>query len=173
VWASGFARVSGFALAGALVLGSVGMACARQDAEPVTVAKRFAESARRGDVEAMMAVLERPAVARLERAAERASDQVGGRRSIAAAEMLQIVGVDRSISITEATLVDQSEQLAHVDLGTTAGQTIRIELVWEPAEDPAEGEPQEDASEGSWKVRIPLPSLPPTSTSTALATPDA
>ncbi|NVB38470.1 hypothetical protein G6O69_11560 [Pseudenhygromyxa sp. WMMC2535] len=134
--------------------------CARKESEPVAVARAFAESARRGDVEAMMAVLERPAVERLEQAAERASDQVGGRRNIEPAEMLQIVAVDRSVAVASAELVDQSERLAHVELETTDGRSIRVELVWEPLEPadaaspaPAEGE----VREGSWKVRVPLP----------------
>ncbi|MCA9697953.1 MAG: hypothetical protein KC431_10550 [Myxococcales bacterium] len=138
-----------------LVLGPMTAGCAKAESEPVAVARTFAEAARRSDVRGMMAVLERPAVQQLEQAAERASDQVGGRRNIEPAEMLQIVGVDRTIAVAGAELLDQDERLAHVELTTTDGRAIRIELVWEPsdeAENANEGEPA-----GSWKVRVPLP----------------
>jgi hypothetical protein len=144
-------------------------ACGDDEAEPVAVAKRFAESARRGDVEAMMAVLERPAIERIEQAAERASDQVGGRRNIEPSEMLQIVGVDRTVAVVDAELIDQDGRVAHVELTTTDGRNVRVELVWEPAEVEEGGEAEGD--EGSWKVRVPLP--PPASAAKVPSTPDA
>jgi hypothetical protein len=142
------------ALALALTL-SLPLACAKPESEPVAVARSFAAAARRGDVSGMMAVLERPAVEQLEQAAERASDQVGGRRNIEPAEMLQIVGVDRTIAVAGAELLDQNEHLAHVELTTTDGRSIRLELVWEDA---GQGSAETDAPRlGSWKVRVPLP----------------
>lgn len=155
-----------------LALAAPVSACARKDAEPVAVAKQFAEASRRGDVEGMMAVLERPAVERLEQAAERASDQVGGRRSIAPEEMLQIVGVDRTIAVVDAKLVDQTDTLAHVEMKTTDGKTVRIELIWETAQNDASPDEGESTSTGAWKVRVPLPSSPAAPT-TPSAQPDA
>jgi hypothetical protein len=140
-------------LAGLLVHGGVlGIACKPNEAEPVAVARAFAEAARRGDVDAMLAVIERPAVDQLALAAERASDQVGGRRSIEPGEMLQIVGVDRTIAVASAELVDDDGERAHVELTMTDGRTIRLELVWEQA---IAGDDDSPAREGGWKVRIP------------------
>lgn len=140
-------------------------ACKSPESEPVAVARAFANAARRSDVNAMMAVLERPAVERLELAAEQASDQVGGRRNIETSEMLQIVGVDRTEAVSHAELIDQSESLAHVELTTTSGRTVHLELVFEAAPEGSEGA-------GEWKVRLPpakasaadleAPLLPPT-----------
>lgn len=131
-------------LAGSLVLG-----CARDEGEPVAVARAYADAARRSDVPGMLAVIDHDAVAELERAAERASDQVGGRRSIEATEMLQIAGVDRTLAVAEATLVEQDSETATVELIMTDGRTVIVHLVWEPSE---------SESGGAWKVRVPLPS---------------
>lgn len=149
--------VRAFALALALTMGSggsVGLACKPDEAEPVAVARAFAEAARRGDVDAMLAVIERPAVDRLAQAAERASDQVGGRRSIEPAEMLQIVGVDRTVAVADAELLDTNLERAHVELTMTDGRTIRLELVWEQPIIDEDGNPTRT---GGWKVRIPMP----------------
>ena len=79
----------------------------------------------------MLEVVERPAVERVERAAARASDQVGGRRSIETSEMLQIVGVDRTLAVADAELLDDNGEIAHVERTMTKGDTNRLELVWE------------------------------------------
>ena len=147
-------RRAGRVFAALLALSLLVPACRGKESEAVSVARTFAETARRGDVEGMMAVLERPAIERLEETAERASDQVGGRRSIESSEMLQIVGVDRSVAVAEAELLDDDGSVAHVELTMTDGERIRLELVWETRE--GEGEDGDDGG-GAWKVRIPLP----------------
>ncbi len=137
------------------------LACARDESEPVAVARAYAEAARRSDVPAMLAVIEHAAVAELEREAERASDQVGGRRAIEATEMLQIAGVDRMLAVVEAKLVEQTEQSAVVELLMTDGRTLVVHLVWEPSSvESAPADPDADPS-GAWKVRVPLPSAKP------------
>lgn len=146
-------RARSWVLALALLV-SVGPACKPDEAEPVAVARAFADAARRGDVDAMLAVIERPAVDRLTLAAERASDQVGGRRSIEPAEMLQIVGVDRTIAVASAEMVSLNLERADVELTMTDGRTIRLELVWEQ---PIVGDEDTPARAGGWKVRIPMP----------------
>lgn len=145
-------------LLGCLLFGSVGLGCRSKESEPVSVARAFADTARRGDVDGMLAVIEAPAVERLEVAAERASDHVGGRRSIEAAEMLQIVGVDRGVAVAGAELLDDDGKRAHVELTMTDGHTQRLELVWEQPE-VADDEGDDAARPGGWKVRIPLPSV--------------
>lgn len=125
--------------------------CGRDESEPVAVARAYADAARRSDVPALLAVIDHEAVAELERAAERASDQVGGRRAIEATEMLQIAGVDRTLAVAEAKLVEQDSQTATVELVMTDGRTVVVHLVWEPSE-------VESESGGAWKVRVPLPS---------------
>jgi len=129
------------------------LACKAKESEPVAVARSFADTARRGDVAGMLAVIERPAVELLEAAAETASDQVGGRRSIEPKEVLQIVGVDRTVAVAAAELLDDDGETAHVELTMTDGRSVRLELVWE-------AELAGDASNaraGGWKVRIPAP----------------
>ena len=145
---------------GVLALGLVlalGFGCQAKESEPVAVARAFAETARRGDIDGMLAVLERPAVERLEDAAETASDQVGGRRAIEPSEMLQIVGVDRTVAVASAELIDEDDQIAHVELTMTDGRTLRLELVWEQAIAGDPINPKQEARAGGWKVRIPVP----------------
>lgn len=150
---------SSLALALALTLGwASALGCKAKESEPVAVARAFAETVRRGDVDGMLAVVERPAVERLIDAAETASDQVGGRRAIEPSEMLQIVGVDRTIAVAKAELIDETDQLAHVELTMTDGRTLHLELVWEQ---PITGDDDSEARPGGWKVRIPLPSAQP------------
>jgi len=124
----------------------------------VDVARTFAATARRGDVEGMLAVVERSAVERVELAAERASDQVGGRRSIEPAEMLQIVGVDRTVEVGDAELLEQSDTHARVELTLTDGRKVQLDLVWEQA---IVGDDDSPARPGGWKVRLPLPEHAP------------
>lgn len=143
------------ALTLSLVLG-LGLACKANESEPVAVARTFAETARRDDVKGMLAVVERSAVERLVAAAETASDQVGGRRSIEPNEMLQIVGVDRTVAVAKAELVEDDGKLAIVELTMTDGRTLRLELVWEQA---LAGDEDHEAQPGGWKVRIPVPAV--------------
>lgn len=134
----------------------LGLACKANEAEPVAVARKFADTIRRGDVEGMLALVEHAAVERLVDAAETASDQVGGRRAIEPSEMLQIVGVDRTVAVAEAELVEDNGELAQVELTMTDGRRVRLELVWEQAiagDDDSEGRP------GGWKVRVPVPAV--------------
>lgn len=152
-----------------VMVSSLGLGCRAKESEPVSVARSFAETARRGDVDGMLALIERPAVERLELAAEQASDQVGGRRGIEASEMLQIVGVDRTVAVADAELLDENDERAHVELTMTDGRSVRLELVWEEA---LADDDDNEARAGSWKVRIPLPSAEPPPQSPS-APPDA
>jgi hypothetical protein len=152
----------GLALVIALALALIG--CQAKESEAVAVARTFAETARRGDVAGMLTVVERPAIERLQAAAETASDQVGGRRAIEPREMLQIVGVDRTVAVASAKLLDEDGERAHVELTMTDGRSVRLELVWEAGDDQGQA--------GAWKVRIPLPSAGHRS-STGAHTPDA
>ncbi|MFO7565925.1 MAG: hypothetical protein R6X02_25000 [Enhygromyxa sp.] len=131
-----------------------GLGCKAKESEPVAVARGFAEAVRRGDVKGMLAVVERSAVERLRDAAETASDQVGGRRGIEPSEMLQIVGVDRTLAVAEAALIEEGDDRAVVELTMTDGRSLRLELVWEPA---PESETDDEQGVGAWKVRIPVP----------------
>ena len=148
------ARRLGLCLCLCLGLSPSLLACGPDESEPESVARRFAEIARRGDVVAMLEVVERPAVERVERAAARARDQVGGRRSIETPEMLQIVGVDRTMAVADTELLDDDGEVAHVELTMTNGEVLRLELVWEQA---LAGDDDSPARPGGWKVRIPLP----------------
>jgi hypothetical protein len=139
----------------ALTLGA-GLACKAKESEPVAVARMFADTARRGDVEGMLALVESSAVERLVAAAETASDQVGGRRSIEPSEMLQIVGVDRTVAVADAKLLEEDHEFAQVELVMTDGRRISLQLVWEQA---IAGDDDSEARPGGWKVRIPVPSV--------------
>ena len=132
----------GAALA-ALLLGSVG-GCEGQQDGPTKAAETFARAARVGDMKALMTILEYNAVAQLEAAAERASDQVGGRRTIEAHEMLQVVDVDPRFELAQTEEIDNDGSIAHVRLIGTENEQHTITLVLE---------------DGAWHVRIPTPPI--------------
>jgi hypothetical protein len=139
-----FSSALGVAAAGCLSLwlsfGATG--CQSEDEEPVAVARKFAGAAQRGDVKAMLPLLERGVVESLESAAERASDQVGGRRSIEPHEMLQVVAAEPGFAIASAELIDNDGTSAHVELVGPEDQRHRLELVLQ---------------DGQWRVRLPVP----------------
>ena len=130
----------------ALLLGAP--ACSESEPEPVTTAKRFAAAVRRGDVEAALPLLERRVVERLEQSAQRASDQVGGRRNIEPREMLQIVDVAPELQVAEAEVLESTDSTARVQLTGASGVQHVLSLVYE---------------EGAWRVSIPVPPTPPPS----------
>lgn len=121
-------------------------ACGDEEPAPVVAAKRFATAVKRGDVDALLELVEKPVADRLAAAAERASDQVGGRRSIEPQEMLQIVDVDPRFQVAKAELVAGGEETATVRLTGADGSTHDLGLVNE---------------DGQWHVRVPLPRAEP------------
>jgi len=115
--------------------------CGQGDDAPVVAARAFASAAQRGDVRGLLELIERSAVERLEAAAEQASDQIGGRRSIGAEEMLQIVEIDPTFQIARTERLDDDEEITRVKLvGADESEHVLV-LVHE---------------EGAWRVRIPL-----------------
>jgi hypothetical protein len=113
-------------LAGALAI----VGCS-EDPAPVRTAKAFANAAQGNNIEAMLGLVDANTVAFLEQAAERASDQIGGRRSVAPQEMLQIVDIDRRFMVAKAELVAQTESAAQVRLVGADGSEHMLDLVLE------------------------------------------
>jgi hypothetical protein len=113
-----------------------------EEPAPVKAAKAFAVAAQGNNVEALLELVDARTVAFLQQSAERASDQIGGRRSVESEEMLQIVDVDRRFMVAKAELVTQTEDTAQVRLVGADGTEHVLELVLE---------------DESWRVRIPLP----------------
>ena len=133
--------------AAALVwLALLGAACGEREREPLRVARQFAAAVVRRDAEALVPLLARSAVRRLEAAAERASNQVGGRRNLAPAEMIQVVDVPPTFQVAKVRLVEEQEGWAHVRIEDAKGQAHDLRLVRE---------------DDDWKVQIPLPEEAP------------
>lgn len=134
--------IARIALGVLLVSGSWLAACGGEEAAPVTAAKAYADAVASRDVDALLPLLERRAAERLTSAAERASDQVGGRRNIEALEMLQIVDVDPRFQVARAELVDADATSARVRLIGADGKEHLLDLVLE---------------DDDWHVKIPVP----------------
>ncbi len=133
-------------LAGLLTVGLAGSTgCGDEEPAAVTAAKAFTRAARSGNVEQVLALVDAQTVARVGQAAERASDQVGGRRVIEPVEMLQVVDVDPRFQIASAELSQGDDQQAVVRIEGADGTSHTLELVNE---------------QGSWRVRLPLPRGP-------------
>jgi hypothetical protein len=127
------------------LLGVLALGCGEDEPAPVQVARRFVHVVQVGQVEGVLEMVDAAAVAHVEQAAERASDQVGGRRSVERQEMLQVVDVDPYFQVKKGELVQGDDQRAIVRL-TGADETSRtLELVYE---------------NGSWRVHLPLPRAP-------------
>lgn len=118
-------------------------ACQADAADPVRTAQLFTAAVQRADMKAVVPLLEQAAQGRLTRAAEQASDQVGGRRTLGPAEMLQIVDLPPTFELAEAVLVDNDGATAHVRLIGAQQENFTLTLVRE---------------DGAWHVRIPTPS---------------
>ena len=116
--------------------------CGEDEPSPVDTVRKFASEARRSDTEDLIPLLERRVQSHLQAAAERASDQVGGRRNIEPEEVLQILDVDRRFQVDELELLEQTEKTARVQIRTTAGGEQVFDLVHQ---------------DGSWRIRVPLP----------------
>ncbi len=129
----------------ALVLVVVLAACGEKEAEPVTAAKAYASAMQRGDVKALIPLLDRDSADRLTQAAAAASDHVGGRRIIEPHEMLQIVDVPNSFQVAKAELVAGDSESAQVKLTAADGSEHLVDLV------------QQD---GTWRVRVAAPGKP-------------
>jgi hypothetical protein len=116
-----------------------------KEAAPVTAAKEFAMAMQSGDAKLVIPLLEREAAARLERAAARASDQVGGRRNIELYEMLQVVDVPSAFQVAKGELLAGDETQAQVALVAADGGRHLIDLVHQ---------------DGAWRVRVAVPGTP-------------
>ncbi len=126
-------------LAGVLALGA---GCSDHRADPVRAAQAFTTAALAGNMAAVLPLLESTARERLSQAADQASDQVGGRRQIAASEMLQIVDLPRTFQLAQTTLVDSDGSTARVRLVGAQREEFTLTLVHE---------------DDAWFVRIPMP----------------
>lgn len=130
-----------------IVLGLAMLAgCGEEEPPPVQAARRFVQAVQSGEVEGVLDMLDAEAKAYVQRAAEGASDQVGGRRSVEPAEMLQVVDVDPHFQVKGAELVEGNEQRALVRLHGADDSTRALDLVQE---------------NGAWKVNLPLPRATP------------
>lgn len=126
----------------ALIL-SVSMApSCNEEPAPVATAKKFASAVQRNDVKSMLELVDEQTAAYIEQSAERASDQIGGRRNVQPDEMLQIVDVDQRFAVAKAELIDMNDVSATVKLIGADGTEHTLELVQE---------------EDGWRVRVPLP----------------
>lgn len=120
--------------------------CGSDDPPAVVAAKKFAAAVQSGDTERVLALAESAAAERVGQLAERASDQVGGRRLIEPREMLQVVDVDPSFQVADAAIVGGDGVGSAVVALTGADGTVHeLTLVDE---------------EGEWRVRIPVPMQP-------------
>ncbi len=117
----------------------------RGPADPVAVAQQFAQAVQRRDSATIVELCDESSAQELSVRAQRASDQVGGRRTIEPREMLQVEGFDPLRQFSGAELVSNEGDTAVVRLTDISGETTELTLVFE---------------HDSWHVQIPLP--PPT-----------
>ncbi|MEE9386443.1 MAG: hypothetical protein V3V08_23760 [Nannocystaceae bacterium] len=88
----------------------------------------------------MLPLLELRVATRLEQAAEKASDQVGGRASFEATRMLEVVRVDGRFRVRDIEVLADDGARAEVRVRGDAGSEHVLSLVYE---------------EGRWRIRVP------------------
>lgn len=123
----------------------VALPACNEDPAPVAAAKQFAAAVRSRDTQAILDTVDQQTLAYVEHSAERASDQIGGRRSVSPTEMLQVVDVDGRFAVAKAELLSESGDAATVKLIGADGTDHEVQLVFE---------------EGAWKVSLPTPPAP-------------
>ena len=123
----------------------------KEEPAPVVAAKRYASAVRARDTERLLEVVDSKTSDYVQRAAERASDQIGDRRPRPLArfgqptEMLQVVDVNARNAIAKAELLSESGDTASVRLTGADGTEHDLQLVLE---------------DGAWKVSLPTPPAP-------------
>lgn len=117
-------------------------ACHLARPEPERVARRFVQALADADEAQVAALAYAPARAHLEAAAQRASDQVGGRRTFAPHEMLQILDVPPGIAAATVRLETTGEDTAVAACTLEDGTNFALHLVRE---------------DDGWRVVVPLP----------------
>jgi hypothetical protein len=116
-------------------------ACGAAQQTPNDAAEAFVQAA-----QPLLPLLDGPARARLTAAAARASDQVGGRRTIAPSALLRVVDVDPTFQLTRVEQLEADAATAKVRVhGAAAERAFDLDLLYE---------------EGAWRVHVPLPAAP-------------
>ena len=112
-----------------IVFALVGIACGSKESEPSAVARAYVAAVMAGNTADVIDVLDANTVSRLEAAAQRATDQIGGRRQILAPEMLQITGYDPLFVIDRIVEVSADTERAELQIIGVSGQTETLMLV--------------------------------------------
>jgi hypothetical protein len=129
-------------LRGALLALLLAAGACNEDPPPVAAAKSYAAAVQRGDAKALLDLVDAQTVAYVQDSAERASDQIGGRRNVEPYEMLQVTDVDPKFQVARTELVSSGEDAATVKLFGADGSEHTLDLVRE---------------EGQWHVQVPVP----------------
>lgn len=139
VFGPGAGRIVGAVVTAAVLLTGCGQ---RGPADPVHVAQQFAHAVQRRDSAEIVTLIDEQSAQELSVRAQRASDQVGGRRTVEPREILQVEGFDPLRQFSGAELVSQDAETAVVRLTDTTGQTSELTLVFE---------------QETWHVQLPPP----------------
>lgn len=107
----------------------------------VSAAKAYAAAVQSGDAKRVLSLVDESTASFFDQAAARASDQIGGRRSVEPHEMLQVVDVDPRFQVAKAELVSSTETTATVKLLGAEGSEHVVHLVLEDEQ---------------WKVHVPM-----------------
>ena len=113
---------------------------------PVEVARQYASAVLKGDVDALLPLLETELQQQIRDSAERASDQIGGRRKIEGNEMLQVDSHGLFVEVVELRLLGSEDGRAQVEVKDSLDRLHVVELLLEQGPERSE-----------WRVLIPTP----------------
>lgn len=117
-------------------------ACGGQSEDAEQAARAFISAVRSRDAGKVVARLDAPTRAKIDQMAELATDRVGGRRTVLAEEIVQVVSVDPDFDVAAVEVFELDADHVRVELTAPDGATEQVEMVREP--------------EG-WRVRLVLP----------------
>ena len=123
---------------------AISLGCHSESDDVLVVAKQFASAVQRKDIPTILKISEQTRIDRLEKAAERASDQIGGRRQVEVREMLQIVGTNSVFAAETFEVTRIQDDRAKVLVTGVSGESFELDMIRQG---------------GLWRVIIPVPAI--------------
>ena len=124
----------------ALALAVAGRSCDVDDSSPQAAVRDFSDAANAGDREAVFGLLGPETQQRLEAAAQRATDLVGGARRYQALDMISISRSSDASPPKDFILRSQSEGRAIVEIVGSSGERAQVHVV---------------KVKGRWRIELP------------------
>lgn len=137
---SGITAIASAVAAVALAVAVAGRSCGVDESGPIAAVREFATAANAGDRDAIYHLLGPETQRKLEIAARRATDLVGGARRYDALDLISISRSADAPAPKEFNLLERSESRAVVEVVSRSGERDRLNVV---------------KIDGQWRIELP------------------